>query len=129
MTRPLHPGLWALVLLLAACGGAKPVTTAPPPEEGGAGVVNDKRADIMRLFMEGTQARLGGQPAKAVAAFEQCLKLDPTNGAAHFELSKLYHQGQNFPKAVAMPRAPWPPIKRTSGIASYWRISINRTSR
>jgi tetratricopeptide (TPR) repeat protein len=100
MTRPLHPGLWALVLLLAACGGAKPVTTAPPPEEGGAGVVNDKRADIMRLFMEGTQARLGGQPAKAVAAFEQCLKLDPTNGAAHFELSKLYHQGQNFPKAV-----------------------------
>ena len=101
MTRPLHPGLWALVLLLAACGGAKPVTTAPPPEEGGAGVVNDKRADIMRLFMEGTQARLSGQPAKAVAAFEQCLKLDPTNGAAHFELSKLYHQGQNFPKAVA----------------------------
>ncbi len=101
MTRPLHPGLWALVLLLAACGGAKPVTTAPPPEEGGAGVVNDKRADIMRLFMEGTQARLGGQPAKAVAAFEQCLKLDPANGAAHFELSKLYHQGQNFPKAVA----------------------------
>jgi tetratricopeptide (TPR) repeat protein len=100
MTRPLHPGLWALVLLLAACGGAKPVTTAPPPEEGGAGVVNDKRADIMRLFMEGTQARLGGQPAKAVAAFEQCLKLDPNNGAAHFELSKLYHQGQNFPKAV-----------------------------
>ena len=71
MTRPRHPGLWALVLLLAACGGAKPVTTAPPPEEGGAGVVNDKRADIMRLFMEGTQARLSGQPAKAVAAFEQ----------------------------------------------------------
>ncbi|MEZ4789722.1 MAG: tetratricopeptide repeat protein [Flavobacteriales bacterium] len=60
----------------------------------------DKRAQVMRVFMEATQARLGGQIPKAVQLYQQCLKLDPTNGAAHFELAKLYHQGQNFPAAV-----------------------------
>lgn len=98
MARSLHLHLLALVLLLGACGGSKRAMPTATPEAGAP--APDRRAEVMRLFMEGTQARMGGQPAKAVAAFEQCLKLDPTNGAAHFELSKLYHQGQNFPKAV-----------------------------
>ncbi|MEZ4757852.1 MAG: tetratricopeptide repeat protein [Flavobacteriales bacterium] len=98
MARSLHLPLLALVLLLGACGGSKRAMPTATPEAGAP--APDRRAEVMRLFMEGTQARMGGQPAKAVAAFEQCLKLDPTNGAAHFELSKLYHQGQNFPKAV-----------------------------
>lgn len=98
MARSLHLPLLVLVLLLGACGGSKRAMPTATPEAGAP--APDRRAEVMRLFMEGTQARMGGQPAKAVAAFEQCLKLDPTNGAAHFELSKLYHQGQNFPKAV-----------------------------
>jgi tetratricopeptide (TPR) repeat protein len=99
MTRRTLLPLLALALLLGACGGSRrmPATAHPDTSEAPP---TDRRAEVMRLFMEGTQARLGGQPAKAVAAFEQCLKLDPANGAAHFELGKLYHQGQDFPKAV-----------------------------
>jgi len=101
-------GLATFALLLAmslmACGGAKPVaerTPAVDPESGApVDAAADKRAQTMRLFMEATQARLGGQPQKAVVLYQQCLKLDPTNGAALFELAKLYHQGQNFPAAV-----------------------------
>ncbi|MCB0769063.1 MAG: tetratricopeptide repeat protein [Flavobacteriales bacterium] len=97
-------GYWALLLLLlAACGGSKAVTEKPaidPDTEVAADLSADKRARTMRLFMEATQARLGGQIPKAMQLYEQCLKVDPGNGAAHFELSKLYHQGQNFPGAV-----------------------------
>jgi tetratricopeptide (TPR) repeat protein len=97
-------GYWVLLLLLlAACGGSKAVTEKPtnePDPEVAADLSADKRARTMRLFMEATQARLGGQVPKAIQLYEQCLKVDPTNGAAHFELSKLYHQGQNFPSAV-----------------------------
>lgn len=91
-------------LALAACGGSKTVVEKHPavdPESGApVSAAADKRAQVMRLFMEATQARLGGQPQKAVVLYQQCLKLEPTNGAALFELAKLYHQGQNFPAAV-----------------------------
>ena len=93
------------VLAITACGGAKPMSD----KRGGAvdhgtntpvEAAPDERSQVMRLFMEATQARLGGQMLKAVALYQQCLKLNPTNGAAHFELAKLHHQGQNFPAAV-----------------------------
>jgi tetratricopeptide (TPR) repeat protein len=93
------------VLAITACGGAKPMSD----KRGGAvdhgtntpvEAAPDERSQVMRLFMEATQARLGGQIPKAVALYQQCLKLNPTNGAAHFELAKLHHQGQNFPAAV-----------------------------
>ncbi|MBK9175319.1 MAG: tetratricopeptide repeat protein [Flavobacteriales bacterium] len=98
----LLPGLLALSLL-TACGGAKPLTSAEPPGERGApsAAANDKRAEVMRLFMEATQARLQGQLPKALGLYQQCLKVDPLNAAAMFELAKLYHQGQNYGSAVS----------------------------
>lgn len=103
--RSLLPALFATALLLTGCGGPKQTVEKVPTgldHEGGtaANVGADKRAEVMRLFMEASQARLGGQVPKAVQLYHQCLKLDPTNDAAHFELAKLYHQGQNFPAAV-----------------------------
>ncbi|MBL7951341.1 MAG: tetratricopeptide repeat protein [Flavobacteriales bacterium] len=100
-------GLFVLLIatLLIACGGAKQTVEKVPAgvdHEGGAAASpgTDKRAEIMRLFMEATQARLGGQIPKAVQLYRETLKLDPTNGAALFELAKLYHQGQDFPAAL-----------------------------
>jgi len=100
-------GFFALLLstLLIACGGTKQTVEKPPagvdPESGApAATGTDKRAETMRYFMEATQARLSGQIPKAVQLYRECLKLDPTNGAALFELAKLYHQGQDFPSAL-----------------------------
>ncbi|HRH68392.1 MAG TPA: tetratricopeptide repeat protein [Flavobacteriales bacterium] len=100
------PLLFALPLIwsIMACSGAKPVADRPvtiDPESGAPiDPAADKRAETMRLFMEATQARLAGQGAKAIQLFQQCLKLDPTNAAAMFEVAKLYHQAQDFPKAL-----------------------------
>lgn len=91
-----------LALLLHACGGAKPVAhEAAGQEEASAAAASDKRAEVMRLFMEATQARLQGQLPLAMQRYQQCLKADPQNAAAMFELSKLYHQLQNYNEAVA----------------------------
>jgi tetratricopeptide (TPR) repeat protein len=90
-------------LLLTACGGARPVanTVAPLGADGQMSAQGkDKRAQALKYYMEATQARLAGNGAKAVALYQQCLKVDPTNGAAHFELGKLYHQGQDLTRAL-----------------------------
>jgi len=96
--------LLLFVITLGACGTSKNVTDKHPafdPEtEANGPQPSDKRAEVMRLFMEATQARLGGQLPKAVQRYQQCLKLDPNNSASMFELAKLAHQAQNFPTAV-----------------------------
>ena len=89
--------------LLVACGGAKTAEQARPAEaeQHAAGApVPDKRAQVMRLFMDATQARLGGQVPKAMELYHACLKLDPANSASMFELAKLYHGSQNYPAAL-----------------------------
>ncbi len=94
-----------LPFVLLACGGPK---TAVDTNSGGSGApgttATDDRAEVMRLFMEATQARLGGQVPKAVQLYQQCLKADPRNAASMFELAKLYHGAQQFEPAVAMAR-------------------------
>ena len=95
-----------LPFLLIACGGSKTVTDKPRDHEGAEASRpvegKDVRAEEMRLFMEATQARLGGDVPKAIQLFHQCLKVDPKNAAAMFELAKLYHGSQRFEQAVAL---------------------------
>ncbi len=105
MTKSLRAFFPALiVLLLWGCGGAKPglesTQTQTEPAKGVSGP--DRQAEVMSLFLEATNARLAGQNAKAMQLYNRCLKLDPQNGAAYFELGKLYHQGQNKEQALDM---------------------------
>ena len=97
--------LLLLPFVLVACGGTKTaMEPVPTDHEGGRPSADgaDERTEIMRLFMEATQARLGGQLPKAVSLYQQCLKADPQNAASMFELAKLYHASQQFEPAVAM---------------------------
>lgn len=64
----------------------------------------DKRAQVMRLFMDATRARLKGEQHKAVLLYESCIKADPQNSAAMFELSKLYHMGGDPVRALDLAR-------------------------
>ncbi|MCW5899809.1 MAG: tetratricopeptide repeat protein [Flavobacteriales bacterium] len=101
--RHLHICLLPLMLITAACGGARQATVKEPAAEGDARAMamgQDKRAQAMRQFMEATQARLAGQPDKAIPLYLQCLRTDPNNAAAHFELAKIYHQKQNPTEAL-----------------------------
>lgn len=100
----LHTIGLLLLLALAACSGQKTATEGSMPMEPamrpGEVPESDKRAELMRVFMEATQARLSGRPMEALQGYQRCLRLDPANGAVHFELAKLYHQGQNPAQAI-----------------------------
>ncbi|MBK9761529.1 MAG: tetratricopeptide repeat protein [Flavobacteriales bacterium] len=94
------------LLLLAACGASKGVAEKPRDHEGAEAsrpsTGKDKRALVMRLFMEANQARLKGEIPKAIQLFEATLKEDPLNAASMFELAKLYNQAQAPLEALAM---------------------------
>jgi len=102
MRTLLLPGMLA-VLLLGGCGGTKPAAKPSPPETTGTpaeGGDRGRRSEVMRLFMEATQARLAGRGGQAIQLYLRCLKLDPRNAAAMFELGKLYHQAGDRAQAV-----------------------------
>ncbi len=106
MPRSHHLFLFLFMPLLWACGGAKPVAEKPRDHEGAEasspGGGKNKRALVMRLFMEANQARLKGELPKAIQLFEATLKEDPQNAASMFELAKLYNQAQAPQEALAL---------------------------
>ena len=106
-TTPLLSA-FVITLALSACSGSKRgMEGAVPVEPGsrpGSEQTSDRRAEMMRLFMEATQARLTGRPTEALQKYQRCLKLEPSNGAVLFELAKLYHVGQNPSQAVEYAR-------------------------
>ncbi|MEO8734438.1 MAG: tetratricopeptide repeat protein, partial [Flavobacteriales bacterium] len=61
----------------------------------------DNRALVMSLFMDATNARLEGDPAKAVQLYQATIKADPANAASYFELAKMAHQAQHGDQALA----------------------------
>jgi len=98
MFRSLIPAL--LLALFTSCAGNKPVVD-PAPSSGDGAVPKDKRALVMSLFADATNARLEGDPAKAIQLYQATIKADPTNAASYFELAKLAHQAQHGDQALA----------------------------
>lgn len=107
MPIPLRSFLPVLGLVLcAACGGSKGLgdraAATVPADAPGDLTIKDKRATVMRLFMEANEARLKGDLGRAVQLYQATLKADPSNAASMFELSKLYHQAQQGDAAMAL---------------------------
>ncbi|MGV9011092.1 MAG: tetratricopeptide repeat protein [Flavobacteriales bacterium] len=90
-----------ILSLLAACGGAKPVASGDTGDGPMGQTPKDRRALEMQLFLDGTSARLQGDPTKAAQLYQAALKVNPDNGAAWYELSKLYSQAQQGSDALA----------------------------
>ncbi len=97
--------IFLLAAMLASCGSTKPVAgTTVPAEQDGTTPMDDRQATEMRLYMDATNAKLRGDPGKAVQLYQAALKVDPNNAAAMFELAKLLQQAQRGNEALAYAR-------------------------
>ncbi|MBL0044804.1 MAG: hypothetical protein IPP33_10570 [Flavobacteriales bacterium] len=117
-----------LSLLLLAAWASKGVAEKPRDREGAEAsrpsTGKDKRALVMRLFMEANQARLKGEIPKAIQLFEATLKEDPLNAASMFELAKLYNQAQAPLEGIGYAKRSVATDKENIGIVSYSPIWV-----
>lgn len=60
------------------------------------------KAKAESLFMDASKERLLGNPANAAELFKACLKIDPNNAAAMYELATIYFNGRKDAEAVAL---------------------------
>jgi tetratricopeptide (TPR) repeat protein len=108
---PLHTAcLLALCLAagLSSCGsgrsasGSAPAETGPDgkPDKSGKGKIDQAQLELD--YIEGVRARQLGDPALAVARFQDVLRQDPNNGAAYFELARLHFEAGDVSRAIGL---------------------------
>ena len=61
-----------------------------------------ERAKVTSVFIEASKERLLGNPANAAELFKECLKIDPDNAAAMYELATIYFNARKDDEAVEL---------------------------
>lgn len=95
--------IWFLVptLLLAftACKTSSKATKASKPGKGKLTEMEQYRAD--ELFFNANKEAILGNYEEAVKLFSQCLSIDKTNAAAHYELARILFDVKSYNAAIA----------------------------
>ncbi|MBL7922914.1 MAG: tetratricopeptide repeat protein [Bacteroidia bacterium] len=88
-----------LLLLLGGCGSAKKTAegTAAAPKSSGGGngggkLSEQEHINVVYAFFDAQKEKAGGNEQRAAELFAQCLRIDPKNHAAMYELSSIYNQ-------------------------------------
>ncbi|MBK7130066.1 MAG: tetratricopeptide repeat protein [Crocinitomicaceae bacterium] len=83
---------WLSVFIFSACKTQEESTHSTKPV--------DPREQFKTLFHEAMSEKMVGHYDRAVTLFEQCLSIEPENGAVNFALSELYILTGNVSKAL-----------------------------
>ncbi len=65
------------------------------------GISETEQAKATAIFIEASKERLLGNPANAAELFRECLKIDPGNAAALYELATIYFNTGKDAEAIA----------------------------
>ena len=92
-----------LMLGSSSCAGSRSTAASA---EGEPGTVKrggkDNQQVIEITYIEGVRARQLGDPALADLRFREVIKLDPENGAAHYELARLRFEAGDVGSALPL---------------------------
>ncbi len=94
--------LISALFLLTGCGGAKQTTGSSPAAAGSNGGVlkEQEKINAVYAFFDGQKEKVTGNEQKAIEKFAQCLRIDPKNHAAMFELAAIYNQKSKINDAL-----------------------------
>lgn len=88
-----------LAFLLTACATQKPVSKNVPVDTNPLAVKNERLEQ--QLFIDGCRFVMLGDLDKAIAAFQEILRLNPNNDVAHYQLAGVYTARQQNEKALS----------------------------
>lgn len=100
--RNLYLLLLLPLLFLTACGTTKKTSgsSTAAPKQGGSNLKETDKINAIYAFFEGQKEKVTGNEQKAVEKFAQCLRIDPKNHAAMFELAAIYNQKSKISDAL-----------------------------
>jgi len=75
----------------------------------------EQQSNLMYNFVNANKEKMLGNEGKAVELFVQCLKIDPKNDAAAYELAQLYANKKKYNDAINFAR-----IANTSNPSNEW---------
>lgn len=87
---PLTRVLTVLLALFLAMGPAAHAQKKKK-KDGGTELSEQDRIKAVYAFFDGQKEKVGGNDQRAAEQFAQCLRIDPTNHAAMYELASIYN--------------------------------------
>lgn len=87
----------SLAWLTLACSVAKETTKSGAKAE----LSDEQRLKLQELYINGAKEKILGNYDLSTQYFQQCLKLDPQNGAAHYELAQIKQMQGQEPAALS----------------------------
>ena len=91
----------SLLLSIIAVSLITIITSCHAEKKGTEQSIFNQRKTFKVLFHEANSEKMIGHPEKAIALFEECLAMEPTNHAVHFALSELYGVQGNSEKSLS----------------------------
>lgn len=98
--KPLY--ICTAILLLSLLGGGQVLAQKGKKGKAAKELSYEDQLKAKRFFLNATRARLLGNQDEAKTLFEKCLKLDPSNHAALYELAKIHEQGKATDAAISL---------------------------
>ncbi len=87
------------LLLSGACGSSKKSTGGSVSRQGDE-LPEEERIKATYAFFDAQKEKLSGNEQRAAELFAQCLRIDPRNHAAMYELSSIYNEKGKIPDAL-----------------------------
>jgi tetratricopeptide (TPR) repeat protein len=102
MKRIFLPVVFLLALLLSnGCGSAKKTTSSSAPK---SGLTEEQTINATYAYFNGIKEKITGNSDKAAQEFASCLRIDPTNHAAMYELASIYNDQKKYGDALFFAR-------------------------
>ena len=86
---------------VAASGTSKEVANTPK-KQAEKQLSETSRLEFDKLYFDANKEQILGNMELAANLFSQCIKLDPSNAAAIYELAKIYNFNGNKEKAIEL---------------------------
>ncbi len=90
----------ALMIVISSCSSSKKTTVKSPSSKNNSAITEEQNVEATYSFFNAVKEKLIGNPEKAASEFANCLRKDPKNHAAMYELASIYNDNKKYSDAL-----------------------------